>query len=355
MTLLYDILLIGLLLISVVLFTYIVTGVVRRYSLKNLLIDEPNERSSHTIPTPRGGGLSIAISVLGSIVILMVFNWLPKNIGIAMLGGGCIVTIIGWLDDHSDIPALWRGTSYLIASIWAVYFIGDVEKINMGNPLVINSGLITSGLIVLSVAWLINLYNFMDGTDGIAAIQTICTGSPAGLIFWTNNQSELAIICLVIVAASLGFLVWNWSPAKIFMGDVSSCLIGFMFGVLAISGEHTSSMHTSIWFILLAVFIWDATFTLLKRLLTGEKWYAAHRSHAYQRLNQLGVSHSTLALSVLILNVSILWPLAYAAYRWDNITIYLLLFSIILMFTLWSSIQKCYRTRIQDLKGKPIE
>jgi glycosyltransferase WbpL len=350
-----DILLIGLLLVFVVLFTYIVTGFIRRYSLKNSLIDKPNERSSHTVPTPRGGGLSISVSILSSIVILMLANWLPKNIAVAMLGGGCLVTIIGWLDDHQDISALWRACSYLFAAIWALYFIGHLESINFGKPVIISVGLIISLLIALGIAWLINLYNFMDGTDGIAAIQAISTGAPAGVIFWINSQLGLAIICFVIVAACVGFLFWNWSPAKIFMGDVSSCLIGFMFAVLAIAGEYTNSMPIAVWLILLAVFIWDATFTLIRRILTGEKWYAAHRSHAYQRLTQLGISHSKLALSVLILNVIILWPLAYMAYKWDNATLYLLIVSIILMYILWLGIQVQYRARIPDMMGKPVE
>jgi len=347
-----DMLIAGLSLILVALFSYIFTGLVRRYSLQNSLIDKPNERSSHVVPTPRGGGLPISILVLGSILILLIVDWLPINIAVAMFGGGCMVTIIGWIDDHKDIPALWRGCSYLLASMWALYFLDSVDQITLGEPVIINVGLVVSVICVLGISWLVNLYNFMDGTDGLAAIQAISTGAPAGVIFWVNNQQGLAVICFVISAACLGFLYWNWSPAKIFMGDVSSCLIGFTFGVLAIAGEHTHTMPVSIWLIFLAIFVWDATFTLIRRVLSGEKWYLAHRSHAYQRLTQLGCSHSTLALSVLVLNVTILWPLAYAAYMWDYVMIYLLVFSVILMFILWSGIQLYYRKKISNLMSE---
>jgi len=343
---------IGFSMILVVLFSYTVTGLVRRYSLQHSLIDKPNDRSSHVAPTPRGGGLSISISVLVSIYILMEINYLPRNISIAMLGGGCLVTIVGWLDDHRDISVLWRGCSYVIASIWALYFIDSVGQINLGEPIIINVGLAASIIIVIAIAWLVNLYNFMDGTDGIAAIQAVSSALPAGVIFWLNSEPGLAVICFVIVSACVGFLFWNWSPAKIFMGDVCSCLIGFIFGVLAIAGEHTNTIPIAVWLILLSVFIWDTTFTLLKRILMGEKWYVAHRSHAYQRLNQLGVSHSSIAIFVFILNVTIIWPLVYAAYKWDNIMIYLLVFSIILMFILWSGIQIIYRARMPHVMGE---
>lgn len=330
----------------VVLFTYILTGLVRQYSLQHSLIDKPNERSSHTDPVPTGGGLSISITVLASIFVLGLISWLPLNTTIAMFGGGCVVAAVGWLDDHWNLPAITRGIMYILAVSWALYFVGPVESINLGTPIIINVGAILYIMITIGMVWLINLYNFMDGTDGIAAIQGICTSALAGILFLINGEIGLALVCFVIAAACTGFIFWNWSPAKVFMGDVSSCLLGFMFGVLAILGEVTESIQASIWFILLAVFIWDATFTLLRRIFAGEKWQSAHRSHAYQKLTQIGISHSVLAIAVLVLNIAVLWPLAYAAHKWDNLSVYLLSSSIILMFILWFGIQLSYRRKV---------
>ena len=121
--------LIGLCMVVVTFFSFFTAGLVRIYSLRHLLIDKPNERSSHTIPTPRGGGLSISISIIACIIILTAIDWLSINIAIAMAGGGILVVIVGWIDDHKDMAAVWRGILYLIAATWAVYYAGGLERI----------------------------------------------------------------------------------------------------------------------------------------------------------------------------------------------------------------------------------
>jgi len=126
------------------------------------------------------------------------------------------------------------------------------------------------------------------------------------------------------------------------MGDVSSCLVGFIFAGLAISGHKSADVSLLVWFILLSIFIMDATLTLIKRMINGEKWYAAHKGHAYQRLIQLGVSHAQLARSVLLINLCLLWPVAYAAFKWQPASFYLVIFIITLMLILWSFIQIRY-------------
>ncbi len=146
----------------------------------------------------------------------------------------------------------------------------------------------------------------MDGTDGLGAIQAICAGIMGGILFRLQGEAGLAMVCFVLAAASAGFLILNWSPAKIFMGDVGSYLIGFAFGVLVLLGEQTASVPALVWSVLLAVFVWDATLTLVKRAVFGEPWYAAHRAHAYQRLGQLGISHRQVAIGFLLINVCLL-------------------------------------------------
>ena len=326
-------------------FALLTTGLIRKYSLKNALIDIPNERSSHSIPTTRGGGLSIALSILLVIGLLFFAGWIAMEFALALGIGGLIVVIIGWIDDHRHIPALWRAISYFIAAGWAIVCLGGLERIQLGSQ-VLFLGHMGTFLAIFWIVWLTNLYNFMDGTDSMAAIQAICVGLLAGILFWLEGQYGVAIVCFVIAASSCGFLFWNWPPAKIFMGDVGSCTLGFCFGVLAVIGEIEDTVPLVVWFILLAIFICDATFTLLMRIGRNEKWYQAHKSHAYQRLVQLGMSHKQLAIVILIVNISILWPLAWLAYQEQALAFYIACLAGLLMATLWGMIQIRYHNSI---------
>jgi len=319
-------------------FSILATGVLRQYSLRHSLLDIPNDRSSHTTPTPRGGGLAIVLPVLICAALLYFLQLLPFSIAVAFIGGGIVVSITGWLDDHYDIPEIWKAICYVTAAIWAVYWLDGMDALRTGET-VISLNFAGGVLAILGCAWLINLYNFMDGTDALAALQAICTGSFSGFLLMTLGRQDLAIICFVITTASVGFLYWNWPPARIFMGDVGSCFIGFSFGVLAISGENSGDVPALVWFILLSVFICDATLTLILRILKKEKWYSAHRSHAYQRVVQMGTSHEKLALCVLIINVIFLWPMAYIAWRWQQFSLAVLAVTVLIMCLLWGIIQ----------------
>lgn len=324
--------------LAVVWIAYFVTGIVRSYSLKYSIVDRPNERSSHTTPTPRGGGLAIAICTLIGILCLTYSGHLSDSIGIALLGGGGLVSLIGWVDDHIDIPAMWRGLSYFIAALWGCYYLGAGNLFGLDMSSSVPVIVIVYSIFTLGITWLVNLYNFMDGSDGLAATQAICTSLAGAYIFITGNEFGLGIVCLLIASSCAGFLFWNWAPAKIFMGDVSSCLLGFVFGVLMIAGIVTGTTTLFVWFILLSLFIWDSTFTLIKRIISGEKWYMAHRTHAYQKLLQNGMSHSSLALYTLAINICILWPLSFCAYHWPDLAIYLFVFSVGFSYLLWGSI-----------------
>ena len=319
----------------------LITGVIRNYSLKYSIIDIPNERSSHTHPTPRGGGLSIPVLVLITVLFLHYLQLIPFEYTLALAGGGFLVAGIGWLDDHYNLSPVWRAASYFIASIWAIFWLGGLETISIGNYLV-SAKIVISFIIIIFIVWLTNLYNFMDGTDGLAASEAISVGLFSGILFLQIQETGLAIICFSIVATAAGFLYWNWAPAKIFMGDVGSCFIGFTFGVLALIGEKTGSLPVMIWIILLSVFICDATFTLIKRIVRREKWYLAHRSHSYQKLVQMNVSHSKLATAVLGLNLLVTWPGAYIAYHWKQYALYIFLLIILLMYLIWIVIQIYY-------------
>ncbi len=326
---------------STIIISVILTGLIRRYAIRQSLIDIPNERSSHKAPVPRGGGLTIVLISLCSILFVGYLNLLDQNQIIALIGGGSLVAAIGWLDDHRDVSALFRAVVHFIAAMWTVFWLGGLGPIELGFS-TMDLGWFGSLLAVMGMVWLINLYNFMDGTDGIASVQAITAGSFSVFLFLSSGVTGPALITLVMIGATTGFLLWNWSPAKIFMGDVGSSFLGYFFGALAILGEQSGSVPVLIWSILLALFFWDATLTLIHRFKSGEKWYAAHRSHAYQRFVQMGHSHQKLALWFLVINVTFLWPIAWFAVNYKSSLLVLALVIAGLSVGLWLTIRRKY-------------
>ena len=278
------------------------TGMTLRYALRNNMIDQPNERSSHCRPIPRGGGAAFSILIIG--VLLLLLGLLPEfsGIWIAMAGGSVLVAVIGWLDDRKGLPVVPRSVVHVIAASWAVYWLGGLASIDLGFAN-LHLGMLGSGLAILAIVWSVNLFNFMDGIDGLAATQTVVVGAIAGLLCWITGHNVLALCIWIMGAVVGGFLPWNWSPARIFMGDCGSGLLGFLIGTVAIASEKLGAVSILTWCILMGVFLVDATATLLRRVYKGERWYEAHCSHAYQRAVQAGLSHSRVVALVVLINL----------------------------------------------------
>jgi Fuc2NAc and GlcNAc transferase len=179
---------------------------------------------------------------------------------------------------------------------------------------------------VIALLWSLNLYNFMDGIDGIAAIQCVLACGGAALLSWASGADGFyPLFCLLLAAAHLGFLVWNWSPARLFMGDAGSIPTGFLLGCLAILGAVQGQLPLACWLILLAAFITDASSTLLWRMATGQAFTQAHRLHAYQRLSRYWNSHLAVDFALLALNALWLFPLAWAAQAWPGYSLILVI------------------------------
>ena len=288
------------------------TAVLRRYAIRRSVIDVPNERSSHEVPTPRGGGLSVAVVF----TLVLVFMFLSDRIGgellIALGGGGIFVAAIGFWDDHADLSRTLRLAMQVAAAIWAVIWLGGVPAIPLGSRAV-QFGLLGSAIGVISIVWMINLFNFMDGIDAIAGIETITVSIAAAMILLVAGNPALAYVLLALAAATAGFLVWNWPPAQIFMGDGGSSYIGFALAVAAVATSHAGGTNLWSWLILLAVFVVDATFTLAVRMVRRERWYEAHRTHAYQRAARAVRRHLPVSLLTGAINLSWLFPLAWLA------------------------------------------
>jgi Fuc2NAc and GlcNAc transferase len=263
----------------------------------------------------------------------------------ALLFGGAAVALLGWLDDHRPLGVAARMVVQLATAAGALVAFGAIESVETGFGRLQFGWMVGSALAVLGIVWLTNLYNFLDGTDGYAATEAICAGLAGAALLLRTGDPGLAMLCALIAAASAGFLVWNWSPARVFMGDVGSYFLGYTFGVLALWGEKSGTVHAYVWLILLGVFVWDATLTLIRRVFARERWFAAHRTHAYQRLHQLGVSHSRLALLLLAVNVLLLWPLAYVAAVWNNRAMWAVLASAGPLIAAWWFIQARFERR----------
>src|SRR5688572_15077125 len=290
-------------LVAAAILSWLLASRVRLYALDRLL-DIPNERSSHSSPTPRGGGLAIAVTALGGIIIAAMLGWLDWDLAIALSGGGAMIATVGWVDDHRDLPALTRFAVQFLSAGWAMFWVGGLPSLSLGI-FSVNMGLIGTVLGIIGIVWAINLYNFVDGIDGLAAGEAISTGVIGGLILLAMGQIGLAMVSFLIAAASAGFLPLNWAPAKLFMGDVGSGMLGYLFAVLAIASENAGAVPLLIWVLLLGAFVFDATVTLCRRIAHGERWYHAHHSHAYQRMVQAGRSHAQVSTTILIINLAL--------------------------------------------------
>lgn len=292
------------------------TGVVRRFALARSLLDVPNERSSHSTPTPRGGGLAIAIVVLTGILVGSAGGWIRTSVALALVPSGLAVAAVSWLDDRRPVPAWIRLLIHVCAAAWVVYCFGPVESVDAGRT--VSLGPLGPILTVLGIAWTANLFNFMDGIDGLAAGEAVTVGLGAMLLCWRTGDFEPAWLAGLVAVAAAGFLPWNWSPARIFMGDVGAVFLGFMLASLGVLAHQRGDVPAAGWLVLLGVFFVDATITLIRRVVRRERWYAAHRSHAYQRAAQAGYSHARVTGFVMALNgvLALLVWLAVAQPRW---------------------------------------
>lgn len=287
----------------------LLTGYLRRYALARSIIDIPNARSSHSVPTPRGGGVAIVLGFLIVLPILYINGDISSDILLALLGSGGGVAVLGFLDDHGHIAARWRLLGHFGAAAWALFWLGGLPVISFFG---VDLDLGWAGYFIAAfyLVWMLNLYNFMDGIDGIASIQAISVCLGACLVYWLSGHQDLIWLPLVLSMAVLGFLYWNFPPARIFMGDAGSGFLGMVLGVLSLQAAWASTDFLWVWLILLGVFIIDATFTLLRRLLRGDKVYEAHRSHAYQFASRHLGSHLQVTLVVLAINLMWLLPIA---------------------------------------------
>jgi glycosyltransferase WbpL len=295
--------------------SFVLTMFVRQAAGSTGLVDVPNERSSHAVPTPRGGGLAIVIASILAVGLLTLVRIIPLHLSVALCGGGVAVAAIGLLDDRGPMPVGVRLLVHFLAAIWAVAWVGQVSAVQIEGE-VIQLGTWGYVLSVIAVVWFLNIFNFMDGIDGIAATEAIfiCIGAVL-LSEQSKRAGAIAAAASVTGAASAGFLIWNWPPAKIFMGDVGSGYLGFAIAVIALAGAKGGPAGPWMPLILAGVFIADSTVTLVRRFMQGDAISVAHRTHAYQRAaRRLG--HAKVTTMVVVVNLAWLLPCAAATTLW---------------------------------------
>ena len=286
---------------------------IRRSALHKQLLDIPNDRSLHSVPTPRGGGAAIVLAFAASIIALYATNYVETKNAMILIGCGALIAITGFLDDRQLLSyARSRLALHFVAAAIAVSALGGLPTLPVFGTDV-SLGLFGGILAAVYLVWLLNLFNFMDGIDGIsgAEVVSVC-GAAAFLIHRTTHDYNFASLPLALATATLGFLVFNWPPAKIFMGDVGSGFVGFIIGIFSLIAADSVGLLGWMWIILLGVFIVDATVTLIGRLFRKQKPHVAHRSHAFQHLALRFGSHKRVTIGVVAINVLWLLPIAFA-------------------------------------------
>ncbi|UTL82463.1 MraY family glycosyltransferase [Pseudomonas putida] len=300
-----------LLFISAFIVALVLTGLLRRYALARSIIDIPNARSSHSVPTPRGGGVAIVVAFLAGLLVC-IFTGIGQWQALVGIGGaGLTIAVIGFMDDHGHIAARWRLLGHFASALWLLYWLGGFPAMEVFG-VKLEAAMLLVVLAAFYLVWLLNLYNFMDGIDGLASVEAITTTLGISLIYWMCGLNHLVVLPLLLALAVGGFLFWNFPPAKIFMGDAGSGFLGITLGALSVQGAWSSQTLFWCWLILMGVFIVDATYTLIRRLARGEKVYEAHRSHAYQFASRRFGRHLPVTVAVLVINVVWLLPLAVA-------------------------------------------
>ncbi|WP_323165109.1 glycosyltransferase family 4 protein [Pseudomonas atacamensis] len=284
------------------------TGLLRRYALTRSLMDIPNERSAHSVPTPRGGGVAIVAAFLLALPGLAFAGLFSLHSLYAFGGGGALIAVVGFADDHGHIAARWRLLGHFFAAVWVLIWLGGIAPVEfMGEVLKLGWAGLVIGTFFL--VWMLNLYNFMDGIDGLASVEalTVCLGMC--LIYWMLGVADLIWAPLMLAGAVAGFLWWNFPPARIFMGDAGSGFLGLTLSSMALLAAWSEPALLWSWLVLLAVFIVDATFTLGWRLIRGDKVYQAHSSHAYQHAARRW-GHKRVTVIVGLINIFYLLPIS---------------------------------------------
>ena len=303
-------------------FTFLGCRLIMTLSHRNQWLDRPNSRSSHSRPTPTGGGLAIVV-VFSLAVVANFADAGPGFNHYVVLLAALAVAGIGLADDIFSLDIWPRISVQGIVVVIALALFGLPVLPVFGLEL--EPGLAGYLLALLMFLWFINLFNFMDGIDGLAGAEALFICLSALFLVSPGDNAGFTEFLLLLIAAVSGFLLLNLAPARIFMGDVGSNFLGYLLGILALSSTANGATTLWTWLILGGVFIVDATCTLFGRILNGEKWYYAHRSHAYQRAAVYFRSHGKVVMLITLINCGWILPMAWLSGVYPGLGLTLLL------------------------------
>jgi Fuc2NAc and GlcNAc transferase len=289
----------------------VLTGAWRAIAMRYALLDVPNRRSSHVVPTPRGAGAAIVLSFLPVLLTRAQQGGEDTRLALALAAGGLLVAAVGLVDDFRSVAPRWRLVAHVVAAALAVAIVGSPPEL-LGLADLSAWPAFVALLVILALVWHINLYNFMDGIDGIAGSQAVFVALAGGWLSSCAGHGWPPAL-LALAAASGGFLIWNWPRAKVFMGDVGSGFLGFALATLALHSAVRGELSVWTWLILVLAFVADATMTLVRRLLRGERLAEAHHNHAYQRWARRLGGHAPVTTALVLIDLAVLLPVAWAS------------------------------------------
>lgn len=322
-------------LLGAMVLTFCLVPLVRVYALKSGLVDEPGPRRSHQVPTPRGGGLAIVIAMAPAMILLP----LPDFWTWSILPALAAIALLGFIDDHRPVPVGGRLLVQVVAGVWVLAWFGGVPRIGIAD-IEFHAPWLWTPLALVAIIWLINLYNFMDGSDGLAAGQGLLTSLFFALAFYLQGESAGCWFALAVAVVCLGFLPWNFATRRIFLGDVGSLSLGLSIGMLALVGASTGTVSVWLSLVLVSVFAVDTTATLVCKVYKGERWYTAHRQHAYQRLISVGWGHRAVLVGCVVINVGVVLPVGLLVLRYPHLDLVLSLLTCGLLLLGWFGIRR---------------
>jgi len=318
-------------LIAIFALSFTLTGLVTRYARKRGMIDLPGDRHSHTQPTPRGGGagLVLAISIAG-LPLGQQWSVLPFWLYCA-LPGFVVLSLLGWRDDKKPLSARLR---FFVQVLVSCYLIVSLHRIDG------SFGLMTAVVAFLFLLWMTNLYNFMDGSNGMAGCQGVFAGIVLAWLFNRGGDLPAAALSLALAAACLGFLPWNLGRAKVFMGDVASGSLGFAIAALLIYGVQNKGLSLPVAWLVMLLFLCDSTLTLLARVMRGEQWYNPHKQHLYQQLIVRGWSHARVLTMYQLVNLVLVVPAIAVAVNRPAVAVVVTIFTTVAIGVAWLVVRR---------------
>lgn len=291
---------------SAAVLSFILTGLAAWYARKSGLLDHPGERHSHKEATPRGGGAGlVAAFFIASLVVAGPET--PDAWMHGILPGMLFIAFLGAWDDHRSLSVRFRLFVQLAVSIGFIWYASSTGWFGAAIAVVLGG---------IFLVWMINMYNFMDGSNGMAAMQGVFGGLVLALLFHRSGMFFFSSLSVLLAASCIGFLPWNLGRARVFMGDVGSLALGFVFAALLLYGVGTGAFGIPVALMVMLVFLTDSTLTLLTRVIRREQWYNPHRQHLYQRLIAHGWSHLGVAALYQFVNLALVFPAMVIAVKY---------------------------------------